>query len=170
MASLKNTKPLSNAKSNTVTLPKGTKSHRELSGPPEADFTHVLVLQTVQTFWVSPFGEEEKGRHYQAGLAALRGFKPRDELEGMLAAQMIGLHNAAMECMRRAMVADQPMECQNHLLAQANKLTRSYTLMMESLNRYRGKATEQKVTVEHVHVHAGGQAIVGHVETKNPKS
>jgi hypothetical protein len=33
--------------------------------------------------------------------------------------------------------------------------------MMESLNRYRGKATEQKVTVEHVHVHDGGQAIVG---------
>jgi hypothetical protein len=29
-------------------------------------------------------------------------------------------------------------------------------------NRYRGKG-EQKVTVEHVHVHAGGQAIVGNV-------
>ena len=166
MSRLKHKETSLDKKPHTVTLPKGTKSHRELSGSPEADFTHVLVLQTVQTFWVSPFDEAEKGRHYQAGLAALRGFQPRDELEGMLAAQMIGLHNAAMECMRRAMVADQPLECQSHLLAQANKLTRSYTLMMESLNRYRGKATEQKVTVEHVHVHDGGQAIVGAIHTQ----
>jgi hypothetical protein len=33
-----------------------------------------------------------------------------------------------------------------------------------SLNRHRGK-DQQKVTVEHVHVHAGGQAVVGMVET-----
>jgi hypothetical protein len=32
------------------------------------------------------------------------------------------------------------------------------------LNRHRGKG-QQRVTVEHVHVHAGGQAVVGNVET-----
>ena len=32
-----------------------------------------------------------------------------------------------------------------------------------SINRHRGKG-QQKVTVEHVHVHSGGQAIVGNVE------
>jgi hypothetical protein len=32
------------------------------------------------------------------------------------------------------------------------------------LNRHRGKG-QQKVTVEHVHVHSGGQAVVGVVET-----
>ena len=31
---------------------------------------------------------------------------------------------------------------------------------MEALNRYRGKG-QQKMTVEHVHVHDGGQAMVG---------
>ena len=35
--------------------------------------------------------------------------------------------------------------------------------MLEGLNRHRGKG-QQKVTVEHVHVHAGGQAVVGMVE------
>jgi hypothetical protein len=80
MSRLKHKETSLDKKPHTVTLPKGTKSHRELSGSPEADFTHVLVLQTVQTFWVSPFGEEEKSRHYQAGLAALKGFQPRDEL------------------------------------------------------------------------------------------
>jgi hypothetical protein len=34
---------------------------------------------------------------------------------------------------------------------------------LEALNRHRGKG-QQKVTVEHVHVHAGGQAVVGTVE------
>jgi hypothetical protein len=33
---------------------------------------------------------------------------------------------------------------------------------MEALNRHRGKG-QQKMTVEHVHVHDGGQAIVGFV-------
>jgi hypothetical protein len=35
-------------------------------------------------------------------------------------------------------------------------------LPVEALSRHRGKG-QQKVTVEHVHVHAGGQAIVGNV-------
>jgi putative DNA primase/helicase len=50
-------------------------------------------------------------------------------------------------------------------LNQANKLSRTYATLLEALNRQRGKG-QQKVTVEHVHVHQGGQAIVGHVEHK----
>ena len=36
-------------------------------------------------------------------------------------------------------------------------------MLLDALNRHRGKG-QQKVTVEHVHVHAGGQAVVGVVE------
>jgi hypothetical protein len=36
-------------------------------------------------------------------------------------------------------------------------------MLLEALNRHRGKG-QQKVTVEHVHVNAGGQAVVGTVE------
>ena len=36
-------------------------------------------------------------------------------------------------------------------------------MLLEALNRHRGKG-QQKVTVEHVHVHSGAQAIVGTVE------
>ena len=32
------------------------------------------------------------------------GIAPRDELEGMLAAQLLAAHNATMECHRRAML------------------------------------------------------------------
>ncbi len=43
-----------------------------------------------------------------------------------------------------------------------NKLARTFTAQVEALKRYR-TGGEQKVTVEHVHVHQGGQAIVGTV-------
>jgi hypothetical protein len=91
------------------------------------------------------------------------GLKPADEIEGMLAAQMVATHNAAMECFRRAMIREQTFEGRREALNQANKLTRSYTTLLEALNRHRGKG-QQKVTVEHVHVHQGGQAIVGTVQ------
>jgi hypothetical protein len=42
--------------------------------------------------------------------------------------------------------------------------SRTYATLLEALNRHRGKG-QQKVTVEHVHVHSGGQAVVGMVET-----
>src|SRR3981189_3501034 len=49
--------------------------------------------------------------------------------------------------------------CARENLAQANKLSRTYATLLEALNRHRGKG-QQKVTVEHVHVHAGGQAEI----------
>jgi len=99
-----------------------------------------------------------------ATVAALVGIGPKDELEGMMAAQLIAAHNAAMECYRRAMIGEQTFEGRRENLAQANKLSRTYAALIEALNRYRGKG-QQKVTVEHVHVHAGGQAMVGVVGT-----
>ncbi|MBO0332611.1 hypothetical protein J0X12_03235 [Sneathiella sp. CAU 1612] len=40
---------------------------------------------------------------------------------------------------------------------------RADTQQMEALNKHRGKG-QQKMTVEHVHVNEGGQAIIGTVE------
>src|SRR5262245_29779600 len=68
-----------------------------------------------------------------------------------------------MECYRRAMHGEQSFEGRRENLNQANKLSRTYSTLLETLNRHRGKG-QQKVTVEHVHVHEGGQAIVGNVE------
>ena len=82
----------------------------------------------------------------------------------MIAAQLIAAHSAAMECYRRAMIEDQTFEGRRENLNQANKLSRTCATLLEALNRHRGKG-QQKVTVEHVHVHAGGQAVVGMVET-----
>jgi hypothetical protein len=85
----------------------------------------------------------------------------------MIAAQLIAAHYAAMECYRRAMIDEQTFEGRRENLNQANKLSRTYAVLLDALNRHRGKG-QQKVTVEHVHVHSGGQAIVGTVERPIP--
>jgi hypothetical protein len=72
-----------------------------------------------------------------------------------------------MECYRRAMISEQSFEGRREALNQANKLSRTYATLLDALNRHRGKG-QQKVTVEHVHVHSGGQAIVGTVERPTP--
>jgi hypothetical protein len=43
-----------------------------------------------------------------------------------------------------------------------SKLLQTYTRQMEVLDKHRGKG-QQKITVEHVTVEAGGQAIVGNI-------
>lgn len=95
-------------------------------------------------------------------LAALHGIAPTDELEGMLAAQMVAVHRWSMESLRRAGVKDQTADGVERNINRATKLMRTFVAQMEALTRYRGKG-QQKVTVEHVHVNQGGQAIVGAV-------
>jgi hypothetical protein len=46
-----------------------------------------------------------------------------------------------------------------------NKLARTFAAQMSALKDYRSKG-EQKMTVQHVHVAEGGQAIVGNVNAR----
>ena len=103
-----------------------------------------------------------------AALAVIHGIQPRDEVEAMLALQMVGIHKASMRCLRVANREDATFEGRDVNLKHATKLTRTYAAQMEALNKYRGKG-QQKMTVEHVHVHDGGQAIVGPVSRDGGK-
>jgi hypothetical protein len=136
---------------------------KSIGGSESDNWNNVLANQVVKALWVRNSNPEERGRQYSAAVAALMGIAPKDELEGMMAAQLIAAHNAAMECYRRAMIGEQTFEGWRENLAQSNKLSRTFATLLETLNRHRGKG-QQKVTVEHVHVHSGGQAVVGMVE------
>ena len=141
---------------------KGT--FKNIGGSRSDHWNNILANQTVQALWLEPSDAETRDKQFNATVAALVGIGPKDELEGMMAAQLIAAHNAAMECYRRAMIGEQTFEGRRENLAQANKLSRTYATLVEALNRHRGKG-QQKVTVEHVHVHSGGQAVVGVVGT-----
>jgi hypothetical protein len=92
-------------------------------------------------------------------LAAVTGIGATDEIEGMLATQMVATHAAAITTLRRLKDSETLLE-RDRYGSLAVKLLRTFAAQVEALQRYRGKG-QQKVTVEHVHVHAGGQAIVG---------
>jgi hypothetical protein len=139
-----------------------------IGGSMSDDWNNILANQTIRTLWFFESSDADDIRQQRhAAVEALIGIKPGDELEGMIAAQLIACHNASMECYRRAMLGEQTLEGHRESLTQANKLSRTYATLLDALNRHRGKG-QQKVTVEHVHVHSGGQAIVGTVERPTP--
>jgi hypothetical protein len=140
---------------------------KHIGGSRSDHWNNILANQSIQSLWLRYSDAETRDKQCKAVVGALVGIGPRDELEGMIAAQLIAAHNAAMECYRRAMLGEQTFEGRRENLAQANKLSRTYATLLEALNRHRGKG-QQKVTVEHVHVHAGGQAVVGTVENPGP--
>jgi hypothetical protein len=116
---------------------------KSIGGSRSDDFNNVLVNQAIQTLWTKHADKEGLDEQYQAVLVGLMGIGPQDELEGMLAAQLVATHAATMECFRRAMLNEQSFEGRKENLTQANKLSRTYTTLLEALNRYRGKRTCQ---------------------------
>jgi len=138
----------------------------EALGTADSELQSHFLNQVVQTFrgFATPEGfNYDRGVEFcNNAMALLNGIEPRDEIEGMLAIQMVGVHNLAMETLKRAMLEGQTLEGKEANVNQATKMLRTFTAQMEALKRYR-TGGQQKVTVEHVHVNQGGQAIVGNV-------
>jgi hypothetical protein len=95
-----------------------------LGGSKNDAFNDMVANQAARASWTAHADEAAKHEQHLAVVAAMIGIAPRDELEGMLVAQMMA-HHAAMECFRRAMIGDQPFEGRRENLNQANKLSRT---------------------------------------------
>jgi hypothetical protein len=127
-------------------------------GTTDADFIDGLLGQLVSA---SAQGREPDERGVNFMLAMVKGVSPRDQVEVMLAAQMAAVHMATMTFARRLAHVENIAQ-QDSAERAFNKLARTFASQMEALKRYRSSG-EQKVTVQHVNVEAGGQAIVGNV-------
>ena len=95
--------------------------------------------------------------------AFLAEIGPRTGLEAMLAVQMIGVHEAATVFLRRAQPDRDTGDEAEANVQRAVRLMRLFNEQIGVMAKLKGTASQQKVTVEHVHVHQGGQAIVGAV-------
>lgn len=107
---------------------------------------------------------EDRNLRLARAIELYESLAPTDGAEAMIAQQMVASHVAAMECLKRAALPNQSFEAVDMTLKHAQKLMALHAKQLETLNKHRGKG-QQKVTVEHVNVEAGGQAIVGNVET-----
>lgn len=131
---------------------------RQVTGTVDHTAGIQLLLQSAQASCA--YGAKDFALGCTIALALIYGIGPRDSIEGMLAAQMVATHNLAMEFLRRPLTEGQTVEQATENVNRAAKLLRLYTAQVEALGKYRNKGM-QKVTVEHVHINAGGQAIVG---------
>jgi hypothetical protein len=130
-----------------------------VAGSPHAE-AQLRFLVDLQGVLASKHGTEPA---LSGALAQILDIGPRDGLEGMLAVQMVSVHHVAMK-----LLADNNGESSlvaaTFRLHQAARFMRLFAVQMDTLNRGRGKApSEQRVTVEHVNVYGGGQAVVGNV-------
>ena len=132
-------------------------------GTADLDFAAAIVKQVSST---AAHGREPGEDDANFMLSVMCGIEPKDQIEAMLAAQMAAVHMATMTFARR--LANVEILPQQDSAERAfNKLARTFAAQMEALKRYRSTG-QQKVTVEHVTVQAGGQAIVGNVSPGTP--
>jgi len=98
----------------------------------------------------------------------LSELNPRNLLEAMAAVQMIALHTTAMNQLALSRHPDNDTDGINIVLNRATKLLRVSNELMQTWQLLRGKrVSKQNVTVHHVHVGEGAQAIVGAVTSKD---
>ena len=120
--------------------------------------TQLLAMQV--------FGDEQiNADQVNSALGLLGGLEPKNATEALLAVQMFGVHEAALRFLQLATMRGQSLENSDSNLGKATKLLKLFNEQLDAMAKLKGKSGQQKVTVEHVHVHNGGKAIVGNVNT-----
>ena len=141
----------------------GTRSrqfvHSMLKGLGNATADHSLNLD------FSPASPDQVA--FNAALAVIDGVRPKDEIEAMLAAHMAVTNIVLLELVARTRGAVAGHRYEGNGIKRLDvlgnlttKFMRTYTTQVEALARKRRKG-QQNITVKHVHVYAGGQAVVG---------
>jgi hypothetical protein len=138
----------------------------EAFGTADHDLSNYLLAQVAGTFEGTVSSDSHDTKAVVAAtnmaMAILNGIQPQDEFEGMLAIQMIGVHNVAMAAIRRGMLKDQTFVGIQANADRATKMLRTFAVQMEALKKYR-TGGQPKTIVGNVNVNEGGQAIVGTV-------
>jgi hypothetical protein len=137
------------------------KSACKVTGTRSLDAADRFIVQAGYALvWPKPKGADD---HLVKASALLAELAPQNATEAMLATQMISVNDAALRFLRHATQEGQYAEVADAGVLRATRLMRIFNEQLEAMQRLKGKFCQQKVTVEHVHVYKGGQAIVGAV-------
>jgi hypothetical protein len=139
----------------TVTLdPKPKGAFKALTGADRDDWS--LRLMNVLSRALPGDGNTDA---ISAACSGMLDMKPADPIEGMLAAQAIAAHEAAMRMYALGWLNSGHLEASTKYLALADKAARTVAMLTERLDQHRGRG-QQQITVKHVTVNAD-QAVVG---------
>jgi hypothetical protein len=156
--------------SNTLAVDKKARDQRlhdmilsacKVTGIRSRELANRMVIQVVEAL------VQQKSREAEddliKGIAAIGEMEPQNLTEAMLATQMIAANDAALMFLSRATIENQHPEAIDTNVLRATRLMRVFREQLEAMQKLKGKSGQQSVRVEHVHVHDGGQAIVGTV-------
>jgi hypothetical protein len=124
---------------------------RHIGGSQSDEWNDRLGAETVQA--MPQLACETREQKMDAALQGLAGIAPRDELEGIMAAQLIAAHAAAMDCYRRAAQEERDGERQDHL-NQAARLSRASATLLTALQRCRRNGVREQKSAKQPHARA----------------
>jgi hypothetical protein len=138
----------------------------EAFGTAEGDIQLHLIDQIAQIFNGACSADGNNNEVVASALGKsigiLSSIQPQNEFEAMLAIQMIAVHNMAMRTMGLAILGGQTLQGKESNGNLATKMLRTFIAQTEVLQKIR-TGGQQKMTIKHIHVNEGGQAIVGTV-------
>lgn len=102
-------------------------------------------------------------------LSLVQQLGPTDQLEGLLAVQMVATHTLAMEFVRITNANRDQRVVLDSCITWTTKLLRLFAQQVDALGRYRRRG-EQHFTVHHVSVNNVGQAVVGNLVPQGVRS
>lgn len=122
----------------------------QISGIGDRDTGHWLFAQAMGAIHTrEDWTPETAINRTDAALKMLEGLQPRTAAEAMIAGQMMAAHECAMHCYKIGIHNTNPDHIKM-LLGQANKLSRTYAMLHESMLKGRNKG-KQTVNVNHHH-------------------
>ena len=136
---------------------------RKALGTLSSHFVNASLLQLQMACRTPYAGISETA--VNAALAMIEAAAPKDEIEGALAIQMACTHSAAMVVLARLGGGGGSERRVAALGSAAARLLKAYAMQVEVLRRLRSGGG-QYVRVEHVHIHEGGQAVIGNVRAR----
>jgi hypothetical protein len=134
-------------------------AHKNISCTPDDAFTKDLVFKAMlasHDLKDKNFDLSEAKEMCSAGIASLN---TKEGLQTMLSAQMLTIHQLQQKAMAYAH-GIKNLEIEKYYTNTAIKLANCFVQQANLLAKFQGH-TGQKITVERVNVHHGGQAIVG---------
>lgn len=125
---------------------------KQATGTDDADFATAILWHLSKGLPDSTFEQR-----FTCMASLLPTIRPQDETEALLGGQFIALQASAMECLRQGHFQDGFYHVERYINL-ATKLFNAATQTMQALTKYRTKGQQ---TVQVIHVHNEGQAIVG---------
>jgi uncharacterized membrane-anchored protein YjiN (DUF445 family) len=135
----------------------------QASGVKETRLGAHIVDQVNRTLALWPSADAEET--LKTAVELMVEIKPESAMEAMLATQMVGVHHAALSALERAAFQVKSREDLDAATRVSARLMRLFTEQLEAMAKLKGKSGQQKMTVKHVHVHQGGQVVVGQIST-----